>query len=75
MFIKQREDVVELWNFLKGEETGYVNKHSLQVAIGALIGVNAKWMYLDEIVGDKKKEFDTQVSDKHEGIKRIGVFA
>lgn len=62
--IKEREEVKELWRFLKGEELGFVNKHSLQVVIGAIIGVNAKWMYLDEIVGDKKEVFDTETSEK-----------
>ena len=44
------------------------------MVIGAIIGVNAKWMYLNEIVGDVKSVYETEPSESR-SIKKIGVFA
>ena len=46
----------ELWRMLKGNRKGYCTKHSLQVAVAAILGIRSKWMYLDGIVGEEQRE-------------------
>ena len=41
---------------LKGNRKGYCTKHSLQVAVAAILGIRSKWMYLDGIVGEEQRE-------------------
>ena len=54
---------------LKGNRKGYCTKHSLQVAVAAILGIKSKWMYLDGIVGDdgqKDQEVTTQQINLYE---------
>ena len=54
---------------LKGNRKGYCTKHSLQVAVAAILGIRSKWMYLDGIVGDdghKDREVTTQQINLYE---------
>lgn len=65
----------ELWNLLRGNSLGFTFKHSLQTVIGAIIGINAKWMYLSELTG-KESTIHSFKSIEGEGhILKIGMFA
>lgn len=72
----ESDEVRELWNILKGNAIGYTLQHSLQTVIGSIIGINAKWMYLNEVTGKEStiKSFNSQ-DDPNAPILKIGVFA
>ena len=50
--ISERRDVIDIWTLLSGDQNGHVNKHSLQVVVGSILGINAKWMFYNDIVAD-----------------------
>lgn len=67
-FLQEWDDIHELWRLLRGDILGFVNKHSLQVVIAAIVGINAKWMYANEIVGPS-------LSVAKQDGSQIGIFA
>lgn len=75
-FLSESDEVKELWNILKGNQIGYTLKHSLQTVIGAIIGINAKWMFINEVTGKEStiKSFNSQ-ENPDVPILKIGLFA
>ena len=50
---------------LKGHEKNSVNKHSLQVVLASVFGINGKWMFIDNMVNTIPEDNNPKNDDSH----------